>query len=293
MEFVRPDNLAGLMPTYAIGDLQGCYEELQELLSEINFDPAGDRLWFTGDLVNRGPDSLACLRFVKGLGEGAITVLGNHDLHLLALGYGCHERSSDTASLNEILSAPEREQLCDWLRRLPLAHHDKQLGFTLLHAGLPPHWDLDEAMARAAEVEQVLRGPDFRGFLSAMYGDEPALWSAELRGQERLRFITNCFTRIRCCAADGRLNLSAKGRPEDASGLPWFKLAARKSREEKIVFGHWAALRDCPDDYASFNVFPLDMGCVWGGALRAMRLEDQNFFSVPCRRARHTAGAAA
>ena len=273
------------MPTYAIGDLQGCYDELMDLLEEVRFDPVADRLRFTGDLVNRGPQSLDCLRFVRDLGDSAVTVLGNHELHLLAIGNGQPQYLHAGDTLDEILDAEDCAELLDWLRTLPLVHHDEQSGFTMVHAGLPPQWRLGETLRYAAEVEQALRGPHYRDYFANMYGDEPDTWSAGLDGWERLRFITNCLTRIRYCSADGVLDLSEKGAPgnQPETALPWFEAAGRKTRAEKIIFGHWAALRDYPQDYARFNVYPLDMGCVWGGELVALRLEDEQYFSVPSR----------
>ena len=273
------------MSTFAIGDLQGCYDELMDLLEEVRFDPAADRLWFTGDLVNRGPQSLACLRFVRDLGDTAVTVLGNHELHLLAIGNGQPQYMHAGDTLDEILGADDCAEMLDWLRQLPLVYHDEQSVFTLLHAGLPPQWDLAAALRYAREVEEVLQGPGYRDYFANMYGNEPAAWSDDLSGWERLRFITNCISRIRYCSADGRLNLEEKGAPgnQPEAALPWFEVAGRKTRAEKIIFGHWAALRDYPQDYGRFNVYPLDMGCVWGGELVALRLEDEQYFSVPSR----------
>ena len=273
------------MSTFAIGDLQGCFDELMDLLEEVRFDPAADRLWFTGDLVNRGPQSLACLRFVWDLGDIAVTVLGNHELHLLAIGNGQPQYMHAGDTLDEILEADDCAEMLDWLRGLPLIHRDGQTGFTMLHAGLPPQWDLAAALHYAREVEEVLQGPGYRDYFANMYGNEPAAWSDDLSGWERLRFITNCFSRIRYCSADGRLNLEEKGAPgnQPEAVLPWFEVAARKTRPDKIIFGHWAALRDYPQDYGRFNVYPLDMGCVWGGELVALRLEDGQYFSVPSR----------
>ncbi len=273
------------MSTFAIGDLQGCYDELMDLLDKINFDSSRDRLWFTGDLVNRGPQSLACLRFVKGLGNRATTVLGNHELHLLAIGNGQPQYMHAADTLDEILAADDCGELLDWLRRLPLVYRDEECAFTLLHAGLPPQWELGQASGYAKEVEKVLRGPAYEDYFANMYGNEPAAWSDHLTGWDRLRFITNCFSRIRYCTEDGLLDLEEKGAPgsQPQSALPWFEIATRKSRTEKIVFGHWAALRDYRQDYGRFNVYPLDMGCVWGGELVALRLEDETYFSVPSR----------
>lgn len=192
------------MTAYAIGDIQGCHAELERLLDRLDFDPAADRLWFAGDLVNRGPESLAVLRRVRALGDSAIVVLGNHDLHLLAVAAG-NAKHSKKSTLGAILRAPDRDELLDWLRRRPLLHHDPDLGLTLVHAGLPPQWDLAEALARARELEAVLRSDDYPEFLHAMYGNEPARWSPDLSGLERLRFITNALTRLRFCARDGTL----------------------------------------------------------------------------------------
>ena len=273
------------MPTYAIGDLQGCFDELRDLLEIIRFDPGRDRLWFTGDLVNRGPQSLACLRFVKEFGDGAVTVLGNHELHLLAIGNGQPQYLHAGDTLDDILAADDCTELLDWLRGLPLVHHDGQTGYTMVHAGLPPQWRLGQALEYAAEVEQALRGPRYRDYFANMYGNEPDRWSPDLGGWDRLRFITNCLTRIRYCSEDGVLNLKEKGVPGDRpeASLPWFEVAGRKTRSDKLIFGHWAALRDYPQDYTRFNVYPLDMGCVWGGELVALRLEDGECFRAPSR----------
>lgn len=271
------------MAVYAIGDIQGCFDELQALLDKIGFDPAHDRLWFTGDLVNRGPKSLETLRFVKALGDRAITVLGNHDLHLLAVVYGLKD---DTAEdIGDVLTAPDRDELTDWLRRRPLLHHDAELGYTLIHAGLPPSWDLAKAQALAAEVEAVLRGPDCHAFLKHMYGNEPTQWSDDLTGWERLRFITNCFTRLRFCDNEGRLALKEKGPPgsQPAPYRPWFTVPNRASAGINIVFGHWSTLGPCAEP----NVFPLDTGCLWGGHLTALRLDGKRKrFTLKCPGAR-------
>lgn len=257
------------MATYAIGDLQGCYSEFRALLDHIGFDPTGDRLWLVGDLVNRGPDSLSVLRFVKALGDRAVTVLGNHDLHLLAIAAG-NERAAKKSNLAEVLGAPDRDELLDWLRHRPLMHVDEHKRFSMIHAGLPPQWTIPEARAHAAELEAVLQGPNYKDFLNAMYGDQPDRWSEQLRGYDRLRFITNCFTRLRYCTAEGRLILDQKGpigsQPDNA--LPWFRVPGRASRDDRIVFGHWSTLGYS----AGHNVWSIDTGCLWGGRLTAVRI---------------------
>jgi bis(5'-nucleosyl)-tetraphosphatase (symmetrical) len=257
------------MATYAIGDVQGCYDALRDLLDRIGFDPRNDTLWFVGDLVNRGPDSLAVLRFLKSLGDRTVVVLGNHDLHLLARAEG-QTRNARKDNLDDILTAPDRDEVLTWLRHRPLMHHDADRRFTMVHAGLPPQWDLALALACARELETVLRGPDYRGFLAAMYGDEPKIWSADLAGTDRLRFITNCLTRMRYCDPSGRLDLSAKGHPgtQPAGTLPWFRIPWRATRAERIVFGHWSTLKWLAED----NVWSLDTGCLWGGHLTAIRI---------------------
>ena len=200
------------MAVYAIGDIQGCYDELQALLARIDFTPDRDRLWFAGDLVNRGPKSLETLRFIRGLGDGAVSVLGNHDLHLLAAAHG-YPLNHDDHTLDAILTAPDRDALIDWLQRQPLLHHDAQLGFTMVHAGLPPQWNLALASACAREVETVLQGDRFKAFIEHMYGNKPKRWSESLDGWGRLRFIVNCLTRMRFCDADGKLESNARARP--------------------------------------------------------------------------------
>jgi bis(5'-nucleosyl)-tetraphosphatase (symmetrical) len=230
-----------------------------------------------GDLVNRGPDSLACLRFVKGLGARAVTVLGNHDLHLVCVAEGVEKRRKrDT--LDEVLQAPDRDELVAWVREQPLMHVEN--GFALVHAGLLPVWTVPKARALAAEVEARLRGTAHRDFLERMYGDEPSRWSDALEGIERLRVIVNAMTRLRVCDAGGAMVLEFKGEPGDAQPgcTPWFDMPGRLSADHTVVCGHWSAL--------GLSVRPdllsLDSGCVWGRSLTAVRLEDRALFEVPC-----------
>lgn len=268
------------MSTYAIGDIQGCYAPLQKLLEKIQFNSKQDILWFTGDIVNRGPESLATLRFVKQLGKQQYTVLGNHDLHLLALVIGAQPEKKEN-TLNEILFAPDRDELIDWLLHRPLLHHDANLDFTMVHAGLAPNWDLTTAMKLAKEVEFILQGPYAKDFFLNMYGNQPDYWDPELKGWERARCITNFFTRLRFCHKDGRMDLETKGKIETAPAnlIPWFQLPNRANANLRIIFGHWAALEGKVN---SPNLFALDTGCVWGNCLTALRLEDQTLFSVQC-----------
>ncbi len=259
-----------IMAVYAIGDVQGCYNELQKLLETIDFKPGKDRLWFAGDLVNRGPDSLATLRFVKGLGDTAITVLGNHDLHLLALSQGNLRHKTSDQTLEPILSAKDRDELLLWLRTRPLMHQDRKLDFSIIHAGLPPQWDIDTALRLAREVEAVLRGGGYSYFCSHMYGNEPRLWSDRLEGMDRLRFITNCFTRLRYCTMRGELALREKGPPgsQRYGCLPWYEMPGRASDSARILFGHWSTL----GFRQARNTWALDSGCLWGGKLTALKL---------------------
>ena len=268
------------MAVYAIGDIQGCYEELQSLLELIQFNPQQDHLWFAGDLVNRGPMSLETLRFIKGLGNRAVSVLGNHDLHLIAAAHG-YPIDSDDHTLDAILTAPDRDELINWLRQQPLLHHDAALGYTMIHAGLPPQWDLALAQSCAQEVETVLRGDHVVDFIEHMYGNKPRRWSNKLSGWKRLRFTVNCLTRLRFCDDQGRLKLKYKGPPgsQPAEFRPWFEMPERRSRDLNIVFGHWSTLgkRDDP------GVFPLDTACLWGGELTALRIDTTpQWFRLPC-----------
>jgi bis(5'-nucleosyl)-tetraphosphatase (symmetrical) len=272
------------MAVYAIGDLQGCLDELQELLELIHYQPDNDLLWFTGDLVNRGPKSLESLRYVRELGDSAVTVLGNHDLHLLAAAFDpVHARSNDT--LDHILTAPDRDELLHWLRRRPLLHHDEELGFTMVHAGLLPSWDLAQARTNARELETVLRSDNYMDFFEHMYGNKPRRWSDDLQGWDRLRVIVNCFTRLRYCDENGCMALKAKGQPgsQPEGFKPWFEHPRRKSRDLRILFGHWSTLGPCTEP----GVFPLDTGCVWGGKFTALRLDgDLERYELQCPEAR-------
>ncbi|TXF12547.1 symmetrical bis(5'-nucleosyl)-tetraphosphatase [Pelomicrobium methylotrophicum] len=264
------------MATYAIGDLQGCLAPLQRLLEEVRFDPNQDRLWFTGDLVNRGPASLEVLRFVKSLGQTAVTVLGNHDLHLLMVARGV-ERMHRQDTLQPVLRAPDREELLDWLRRRPLIHAEGKT--VLVHAGLLPQWSIPQALALGREVERALV-EDLDGLCRHLYGNQPDRWDERLTGYDRLRVVVNAMTRLRVVTRDGRMEFSHKGTPEEApSGcVPWYAVPERRSRDHFIVCGHWAAqgLR------LTEHLAALDTGCVWGGKLTAFRLEDRRVFQVPC-----------
>lgn len=265
------------MPILAIGDLQGCYSSFRQLLDRIQFDPARDRLWLVGDLVNRGPDSLATLRFVKELGSAALTVLGNHDLHLLMVGAGCASlRPDDT--LDDILAAPDREELLDWLRYREMLHVEGD--YVLVHAGLLPSWSVQKASELARTVEEGLRSTDFREFCVNMYGNQPDRWSDELEGHERSRVVINAMTRMRVCTPDGKMNFSYKGPPQDAPPgyLPWFDVPGRANQEATIVCGHWSALGLRMEE----NLIALDTACVWGGALTAVRLDDRVVTQIPC-----------
>jgi bis(5'-nucleosyl)-tetraphosphatase (symmetrical) len=268
------------MTTFAIGDIQGCHDELLQLLESIGFRPSLDRLLFCGDLVNRGPKSLQVLRFVRSLGEAAVTVLGNHDLHLLAVAHGGHPGRRDT--LAEVLAAPDRDALLDWLAQRPLVHREPGKNLLLVHAGLAHGWTADQALSLGTELHEALISPKKRArFLKSMYGDKPSRWDPQLSGIRRLRFSVNCMTRMRFCKPDGSLELRDKGKPGDdpAGHLPWFAMPGRRSAGEMIVFGHWSTLGRV--HWPEHRVWGLDTGCVWGGRLTALRLDDGRLFSVP------------
>jgi len=268
------------MSTYAIGDIQGCYDELQRLLTEIQFNPAQDCLWLTGDLINRGHQSLEVLRFVKNLGKSAITVLGNHDLHFLAVACSA-ELPTKKDTFHDVLAAPDIDELSTWLKQQPLFYYDKNLAFSLVHAGLAPQWDLEKAQACADEVHHVLTGVDYRQFFKHMMGDTPNCWDDALQGWGRLRLITNYFTRMRYVDAKGHLDLNYKGSigGQPSGYYPWFALPNRMTQSERVIFGHWASLKGVAEGK---NIFALDTGCCWGNCLTAMRLEDQQKFQVRC-----------
>jgi bis(5'-nucleosyl)-tetraphosphatase (symmetrical) len=266
------------MSTYAIGDIQGCFHSFRNLLAHCAFDPARDRLWLTGDLVNRGPRSLETLRYVKSLGEAAISVLGNHDLYLLMAAEGKLAKRSRGDTLGAVLAAPDREELIGWLRTLPLCHVEGD--HCLVHAGLLPQWSIFCARMLAREVEAELQSMRCRAFLATLWGSKPAAWSEELRGVDRLRVIVNAMTRMRFCTPKGKMEFETKGKPENAPRgcLPWFAVPGRNSADSVLVTGHWSAL--------GFRMTPkliaLDSGCLWGGHLTAVRLEDRQVFQVLC-----------
>ncbi len=265
------------MATYAIGDLQGCFGSLQELLGEIGFREAEDRLWFVGDLVNRGPQSLEILRFVKALEDRAVCVLGNHDLHLLVIAEG-RMKAHRKDTLGAILDASDREELLTWLRGLPLMHADGD--YTMVHAGLLPSWSIAEALDLAREAEHALQGSDWRGLMAQMYGNQPDRWDDALSGYERMRVIINAMTRLRICTPDGRMEFSYTGPIGDIPPgyVPWFNVPGRKSANATIICGHWSAIGLLSES----NLLALDTGCLWGRRLSAVRLEDRRIYQVIC-----------
>lgn len=268
------------MSDYVIGDVQGCYEPLIRLLDHIHFNEQIDRLWFVGDLVNRGPQSLEVLRFVSNLAISPRITLGNHDLHLLSRLFGAHPPRNDDDTLQAILEAEDGEALGHWLRSQSILYHDTDLDIVMCHAGIAPVWDLEQAKKYARELELAISGSDYQSFFSQMYGNEPDGWSPDLSGMARLRLITNYFTRMRFCDAEGRLVLHYKGTIANAPPdlYPWFSLPQRRPIDADIVFGHWAALQGhCPDP----RIYAVDTGCLWGGPLTALRLQDRQYFSVP------------
>jgi bis(5'-nucleosyl)-tetraphosphatase (symmetrical) len=266
------------MATYAIGDLQGCFDPFERLLDAFSYSPSRDRLWFVGDLVNRGPASLETLRFVRDLGDRAVVVLGNHDLHLLVAGAGFAKiHRGDT--LDDILAAPDRDQLLNWLRSCPLMHVEDE--YAMVHAGLLPQWTIEQSMELAHEVEAALRKKDPTRFYRHMYGNQPVRWDDDLEDWDRLRVIVNAMTRLRICTADGEMEFAHKGELDDipAGYMPWFAVPGRRSTTHTVVCGHWSALALRVEP----QLLALDTGCVWGRELVAVRLEDRKLFRVSCR----------
>jgi bis(5'-nucleosyl)-tetraphosphatase (symmetrical) len=265
------------MATYAIGDLQGCFFSFKDLLKKIQFNPAHDRLWFVGDLINRGPGSLDVMRWILAHQSSVVTVLGNHDLHTLVVAEGfVSAHRSDT--IQSLLDAPDAAELLGWLRQQPLVHFEH--GYLMVHAGLLPDWSVPQALALGHEVQSALQAPNYRDFLKHMYGNDPKRWDDKLTGWDRLRVITNAMTRLRICSADGEMEFKFKGELQNIPDgyQPWFELSQRASVNTPIVFGHWSALGLQHKN----NVYSLDTGCLWGGRLSAMRLEDKQIFQVPC-----------
>lgn len=265
-----------------VGDVQGCYDDLRRLLELADFDPQADTLWLAGDLVARGPDSLSVLRFAKSLGDKAVCILGNHDLHLLAVAEGVAPLKKKDR-LQALMEAPDREALLEWLRHRPLLaecpHPTRPV--MMVHAGLSPTWDAGTARRCAREVESLLQSDQYQWLLHHMYGDHPDSWDEGLLGIERYRYIINSFTRMRFCHVDGRLDFKCKLGPDDSTpGLhPWFELRERHSDDPTLVFGHWAALMG---NTGRPHIKALDTGCVWGNTLTLWRLEDDALISTPC-----------
>ena len=258
------------MSTYAIGDIQGCYDDLQRLIEKIKFDPAQDQLWFAGDLVNRGPKSLETLRFIRSLDNAAICVLGNHDLHLLALAADHPKFSKKKTTLHKILDAPDAQELIDWLRHQKIMHSDKTLNFHMAHAGIYPLWKISTAKKRAKKLEKVLQGNDYQDFILEMYGNKPSLWRKDLSDIDKLRFTVNSFTRMRFIHSDGRLDFKHNGNigSQPKKLIPWF--AYKKRQQKRIVFGHWSSLSPIKNG----KTYGIDSGCLWGGKLTALSLEN-------------------
>ncbi len=269
------------MATWAIGDIQGCHDELASLIDKLRFDPVRDKLWFCGDLVNRGGQSLAVLRLIKSFGSSAVVALGNHDLSLLAI---AERKREDQARVNpelrEVLFAPDRDDLLDWLRGQRLLHVDRDLGFLLVHAGLFPRWTIAQAEEMAREIEEKLRSEGARRLLKQMFGNKPDLWTPKLRGIDRWRAGINVFTRMRYCDVRGRISFADKGAPgTQRPGLyPWFEVPGQIKRELGVVCGHWSTL----GRFTGLGIHAIDTGCVWGGALTALRVdsEEPEFVSI-------------
>jgi bis(5'-nucleosyl)-tetraphosphatase (symmetrical) len=269
------------MSTYAIGDLQGCYDDFRRLLDQVSYEPGRDRLLLAGDLVNRGPQSLQCLRYAREHRESVISVLGNHDLHLLACASD-RRRLKPGDTLAPILDAPDAAELLDWLAAQPLAWYEPGHELLMIHAGLPPQWDLQQTLALAAKASATLRSADRDEFFSHMYGDQPAIWDEHLSGWDRTRFVINCLTRLRYCTPQGRLAMKPKGAPgsQPECLLPWFAVPGRRSAGTRIVFGHWSTLGQVA--WPEHRVWGLDTGCLWGNQLTALRLDDGEILGIEC-----------
>ncbi|MHC6800455.1 bis(5'-nucleosyl)-tetraphosphatase (symmetrical) ApaH [Vibrio antiquarius] len=263
------------MATYIVGDIQGCFDELQRLLEQVSFSAKKDQLWLAGDLVARGPKSLETLRFVKSLGTSATVVLGNHDLHLLAVAHGI-KKVKDKDRTAPIFTAPDKEELLAWLAQQPLmAEHDE---FVMCHAGISPQWNLKTARKCAREVERIIQSEELPWLLKNMYSNQPDSWHDSLQGLDRYRYIINAFTRMRFCFPDGRLDMDCKLPPQQVSGnelIPWFDVPQRVHLNKTVLFGHWAALQGHLDK----EIIGLDTGCVWGGSLTMIRWDDKKIFT--------------
>jgi bis(5'-nucleosyl)-tetraphosphatase (symmetrical) len=269
------------MSTYAVGDLQGCFGAFCQLLEKLQFNPQNDHLWLVGDLVNRGPQSLEVLRFASNPKNRVRAVLGNHDLHLLAVAYGNRSYHVRKDTLDHLLNAPDAEYLLHWLRHQPLLHHDSSLRTTMVHAGLAPDWSLLQATHYAEEVETRLQGTDFKSYLSQMYGNVPDCWSDNLQGMDRLRYLTNVFTRLRYCNTHGQLLLDDKGTPgtQPDGFLPWFQHLQQWPNNQYLLFGHWSTLGSTT---TPSHIQALDSGCLWGGELTAWCLDKKQRISIDC-----------
>ena len=261
------------MATYAIGDVQGCFDELQALLERVGFNRARDRLWFVGDLVNRGPKSLEVLRFVRELGDCAVMVLGNHDLHLLTQHEGFERKRKDD-TFEDVLNAPDARELADWVRTRPMMHVEGR--YAMVHAGLLPQWSIEMSLRLAHEVEQALRAPNYRDFLANLYGSKPEHWEDSLSGWDRLRVIVNAMTRMRFCTPEGAMEFHSNGIKPPPGYAAWYE---PRQDDKTIVFGHWSARGLTLTE----RIAALDTGCVWGGSLTALRLEDRWLAQVPSR----------
>ncbi len=265
------------MATYAIGDIQGCFSHFKNLLSIINFNSHKDRLWLVGDIVNRGPESLKTLKYIKNLGKSVTMVLGNHDIHLIKLAGG-NENQKNGDTLSETLASPDIQEIIDWLRKKPLFHYEED--YAMVHAGILPQWDISQTVALANEVEEQLSGNEWRVFLPEVYGDYPNFWNENWTGYTRFRVIINALTRLRTCTSDGKMDFEYKGGLDQIpkQRMAWFDIPGRKTKKINVVFGHWSSI----GLHTKNNATCLDTGCVWGRSLSALRLEDQRVFQTDC-----------